>query len=149
MRHKGKLFVIKTKIRKILVPLDGSKNAFRGLDIAIYLARQCGATIIGLFVMPIYPKSLVPITYDEKYLSKAAKDFMANAKKQAAQNGIVFVGKSIIGKESSEIVDFAAKNKFDIIVIGARGLGSVKEVFLGSVSNAVVHKSKVPVLIVK
>lgn len=99
--------------------------------------------------MPIYPKSLVPITYDEKYLTKAAKNFMDNAKKLAAQNSIVFVGKSIVGKESSEIVDFATKNKFDIIVIGARGLGSVKEVFLGSVSNAVVHKSKVPVLIVK
>jgi nucleotide-binding universal stress UspA family protein len=42
-----------------------------------------------------------------------------------------------------------AKNKFDIIIIGSRGLGSVKEVFLGSVSHAVVHKSKIPVLIVK
>ena len=74
---------------------------------------------------------------------------MDNAKKYAAQSGIVFVGKSIIGKESSEIIDFAAKNKFDIIVIGARGLGSVKEAFLGSVSHAVVHKSKIPVLVVK
>ncbi len=46
--------------------------------------------------------------------------------KNAAQNGIVFVGKTMTGKESSEIIDFAAKNKFDIIVIGARGLGSVK-----------------------
>ena len=91
----------------------------------------------------------MPIIYDKKYLSKAAKEFMSIAKKYAAQNGIVFVGKSIIGKESPEIVDFATKNKFDIIVIGARGLGSVKEAFLGSVSNAVVHKSKAPVLVVK
>ncbi|MFZ1076823.1 MAG: universal stress protein [Nitrosotalea sp.] len=141
--------MIKTKIRRILVPLDGSKNSYRGLDTAIYLARQCGATITGLFVMSIYPKSFTPITYDKKYLMKAAREFMESAKKRAAQNGIVFVGKTAIGNESSEIVDFATKNKFDIIVIGARGLGSVKEVFLGSVSNAVVHKSKTPVLIVK
>jgi nucleotide-binding universal stress UspA family protein len=141
--------VIRTKIKKILVPMDGSKNSFRGLDMAIYLARQCGARITGLFVMSIYPRSFVPIRLDKKYLTKAAKEFMENAKHHAAQNGIVFVGKSIIGKESSEIVDFAAKNKFDIIVIGARGLGSVKEVLLGSVSNAVLHKSKVPVLVVK
>jgi len=53
------------------------------------------------------------------------------------------------GKKSSEIINFAAKNKFDIIVIGARGSGSVKEAFLGSVSHAVVQKSKIPVLIVK
>ena len=141
--------MIRAKIGKILVPLDGSKNSFRGLDMAIYLARQCSATITGLFVMSIYPKSFMPITYDKKYLSRAANEFMGNAKKHAAQNGIVFVGKSIIGKESSEIVDFATKNRFDVIVIGARGLGSVKEAFLGSVSNSVVHKSKVPVLIVK
>ncbi|MDE1832227.1 MAG: universal stress protein [Thaumarchaeota archaeon] len=139
----------KYQVRKILVPMDGSKNSFRGLDTAIYLARQCGATLTGLFVMPIYPQSFMPITYDKKYLTKAAKEFMDNAKKRSAQNGIVFVGKTTIGKESSEIIDCAARNKFDIIVIGARGIGSVKEAFLGSVSHAVVHKSKIPVLVVK
>jgi nucleotide-binding universal stress UspA family protein len=139
----------KFQVKKILVPMDGSKNSFRGLDTAIYLARQCGATLTGLFVMSVYPKSFMPITYDEKYLTKAVREFMENAKNHAAQNGIVFVGKTMIGKESSEIIDFATKNKFDIIVIGARGLGSVKEAFLGSVSHAVIHKSKIPVLIVK
>ena len=139
----------KYQVKKILVPMDGSKNSFRGLDTAIFLARQCGATITGLFVVPIYPKSFMPITYAKEYLTKAVKEFMEDAKKRSAQNGIVFVGKTIIGRESSEIIDFAAKNKFDIIVIGSRGLGSVKEAFLGSVSNAVVQKSKIPVLIVK
>ena len=137
------------QVKKILVPMDGSKNSFSGLDTAIYLARQCGATLTGLFVMPIYPRSFMPITYDKKYLTKAAKEFMESAKKHSAQNGVVFVGKTAIGNESSEIIDFAAKNKFDVIVIGARGLGSVKEAFLGSVSHAVVHKSKIPVLVVK
>ena len=139
----------KYQVKKILVPMDGSKNSFRGLDTAIFLARQCGATITGLFVVPIYPKSFMPITYAKEYLTKAVKEFMGDAKKRSAQNGIVFVGKTIIGRESSEIIDFAAKNKFDIIVIGARGIGSVKEAFLGSVSHAVVQKSKIPVLIVK
>ena len=137
------------QIKKILVPIDGSKNSFRGLDTAINLARQCGATLTGLFVMPIYPRSFMPITYDKAYLTKAAKEFMESAKKRSAQNGIVFVGKTAIGKEASEILDFAAKNKFDIIVIGARGLGGAKEILLGSVSNEVVHKSKIPVLIVR
>jgi len=49
------------------------------------------------------------------------------------------------------IVKFAhtKKNKFDLIVIGSRGMGSAKEIFLGSTSNYVLHKSKIPVLIVK
>jgi len=141
--------VAKYQVKKILVPIDGSKNSFRGLDTAIFLARQCGATITGLFVVPIYPKSFMPVTYAKEYITKTVKDFMEDAKKRSAQNGIVFVGKTMIGKESSQIIDFAAKNKFDIIVIGARGLGSVKEAFLGSVSHAIVQKSKIPVLIVK
>ncbi|MBA4436755.1 MAG: universal stress protein, partial [Nitrosopumilaceae archaeon] len=40
--------MIKKKISKILVPLDGSKNSQRGLEMAISLARQCGATITGV-----------------------------------------------------------------------------------------------------
>ena len=41
------------------------------------------------------------------------------------------------------------KYNFDMIVMGSRGIGSAKEVFLGSTSNHVLHKSKIPVLIVK
>ena len=138
------------KINKILIPMDGSKNSLRGLDTAIYLARQCGATLTGLYVIPFYPKSLIltPILY-EKELTKAGKEFLGKAKKRAAQNGIVFNEKITDGHEAEEIVGFAHDKGFDLIIIGARGLGSVKEKFLGSVSNAVAHKSKMPVLIVK
>lgn len=37
----------KKMIKKILVPLDGSKNSLRGLDAAISLAKQTNATIVG------------------------------------------------------------------------------------------------------
>ena len=138
------------KIRKILVPMDGSKNSFRGLDYAIHLARQCGATVTGINIIPFYPRSLLltPISY-EKELAKKAKELMGKAKVRCAQNGIGFSEKITDGHEAEEIVGFAGDKKFDLIVIGARGLGSVKEVFLGSVSNGVLHKSKIPVLIVK
>ena len=138
------------QIRKILVPMDGSKNSFRGLDYAIHIARQCGATVTGINVIQFYPKSLLltPISY-EKELRKKGKEIMEKAKVRGAQNGIVFYEKITDGHEAEEIVGFALEKKFDLIVIGARGLGSVKEVFLGSVSNGVIHKSKIPVLIVK
>ena len=41
--------MIKKRISKILVPLDGSKNSIRGLETAITLARSCGATITGIY----------------------------------------------------------------------------------------------------
>jgi len=138
------------EIKKILVPMDGSKNSLRGLDTAIYIARQCHATLTGLYVMPIYPKSLLlkPIPY-EADLAKIARAFLEKAKTRSAQNGIVFNEKIVKGHVAEVILDFAKGKKIDLIVMGARGLGSVKEAFLGSVSNAVVHKAKIRVLIVK
>jgi nucleotide-binding universal stress UspA family protein len=141
---------LKQKITKILVPIDGSANSFKALDKAIYLARQCHGTITGLCIIPIYTINLGKLLTSLKNQSqKEAKKFMAKAKKQCAQNGIVFHEKIIYGNQSWEITEFAAYKKFDLIVIGSRGMSRVKEAFLGSVVNMVVHKSKVPVLVVK
>ena len=43
--------MIPTKIKKILVPLDDSKNLLRALDMAIYLARKCEAILVGICVI--------------------------------------------------------------------------------------------------
>ncbi|MEE8181023.1 MAG: universal stress protein, partial [Nitrosopumilaceae archaeon] len=43
----------------------------------------------------------------------------------------------------------AQKNDYGLIVIGSRGMGSVKEIFFGSTSHYVLHKSKIPVLVIK
>lgn len=137
-------------IKKILVPLDGSKNSSRGLDEAIYLARQCHTTLTGLYVVTlVLPSKSKPISPIEKYLLEQAKKFMLKAKTRAAQNGIMFNGKVVYGDEGPEIVNFAKKNNFDVIVIGARGRSVLKEIFLGSTSNYVMHKSLIPVIIVK
>jgi len=137
-------------IKKILVPIDGSKTSFKALNEAIYLARQCGATITGLCVIPIYTINLGRLLTSLKNQSiKEAKKIMTNAKTISAQNGVVFNEKIIYGNEVWEITEFASYKKFDLIVIGSRGIGPIKEMFLGSVANAVVHNSKVPILVVK
>ena len=138
------------EIKKILVPLDGSKNSLRGLDEAIYLARQCQATITGLYVIPLAkPVTDSQISYIEKHLLNNASKFMSKAKTRAAQNGILFDDMIDYGDEGPKIINFANIESYDIIVIGSRGMGSFKETFLGSTSNYVLHKSKIPVLIVK
>ena len=142
--------MIRKKLKKILVPLDGSKNSLRGLDEGIYLARQCQATITGLYDIPIYPRNLADaIMPFQIHLSKEAKNFMEKAKKRSAQKGIVFNYKVIFGSPTVEIEELSRKGKFDIIIIGSRGQSGLKEAFLGSVANAIVHKSKIPVLVVK
>lgn len=142
--------MIKTKIAKILVPLDGSKTSFTVLDTAIFLARQCGSIITGLHVVSIYPQHLGEFVTPLKVkLIRDAEKFMEQAKVKSAQNGIVFRHKIIYGDPRSDILDFIKQNKFDLVVIGSRGMGGLKEAFLGSVSNTLVHKSHVPVLVVK
>ena len=138
------------KIKKILVPLDGSSNSFRGLDVAIHMARECHATITGLYVTGITkPKTNDPITPLEKLLLTNAQKIMKKAKLKAAKQGILFIDTVSYGDSERRIVEIAKRKDFDLIVIGSRGMGAAKEIFLGSTSNYVLHKSKKPVLIVK
>ncbi len=138
------------KIKKILVPLDGSPNSFRGLDAAIHMARQCQATITGLYVVGLTkPRTNEPITPLEKILLQHAQKIMKKAKLTSAKKGILFFDRVSYGDEGKKIVDVAEKKDFDLIVIGSRGMGAAKEIFLGSTSNYVLHKSKIPVMVVK
>jgi nucleotide-binding universal stress UspA family protein len=138
------------QIKKILVPLDGSKNSMRGLDEAIYLARQCGATITGIHCLTLSPHSeFSGRPSAEKSLIKEVRKFMDDAKLKAAQNGVVFTSKIVNGDIGYNIIKTAQNEKVDLIIIGSRGHGSLQRLFLGSVSNYVVHSAKVPLLIVK
>ncbi len=137
------------QIKKILVPLDGSENSNRGLDAAIYHAQQSEANIVGITVTPPGETtfSYAP-TYTEQDVVNAKK-ILNDAEKVAEKHNISFNQKILHGNTSKEIVKFAEDNNFDLIAIGARGIGSVEEAFLGSVSNYISHKSKVPVLLIK
>ena len=143
---------MRIKTKKILVPLDGSKNSIRGLDMAIHIARQSQGTITALAVKSvpgIY--ALHPLGFLDFNSMTEVKKILNDAKLRAAKKGIQLTPKALAGDPGYDIARFAnnAKNKIDLVVIGARGRGSAKELFLGSVSNYVLHKSKKPVLVVK
>lgn len=142
--------MIKNKIKRILVPIDGSANSLRGLDEAIFFARQCQATITGINVISVPPSMVLNRRKLEAGSIKAMELLMDAAKTKAARHGVDFHSKIIKGADPGyDIVRFSKNHKIDLIVIGARGLSGIKETFLGSVSNYVLHKSKKPVLIVK
>jgi nucleotide-binding universal stress UspA family protein len=143
---------MKVKTKKILVPLDGSKNSIRGLDMAIHIARQSHGTITALAVKSV-PSiyAIHPLGFLDFNSMTEIKKFLNAAKVRAAKKGIQLTAKALGGDPGYDIARFAnnKKNKIDLVVIGSRGMGSAKEIFLGSVSNYVLHKSKKPVLIVK
>jgi len=147
--------MINQKIKKILVLMDGSKNSQRGLDCAITIARNSHATITGLHAISFYSMGFQPFftinmrSPIEKVFEKEAKQFLEQAEIKCGKNGIIFTGKIIHGSEGSSIVSYIQNHDFDLIVIGSRGRTSAREVFLGSVSNYVLHRTKKPVMIVK
>ena len=144
--------MIKKKVTKILVALDGSKNSLRGLEMAISIARQFGATITGVYSINEPPHSeFRGVGSVNESLNKEIKKIMENAKTLSAQNGIVFKEKLMRGDIGYNIIKLAhnKKEKFNLLVIGSRGRGSLKQMFFGSVSNYVIHSSKIPVLIIK
>jgi nucleotide-binding universal stress UspA family protein len=141
-------------VRTILVPLDGSDNSFRALDAAILLAKKLEAKITAIYCISILPsieaQMIDPIkcqVVERKY----AAEVLEKAQMISKENNVLFSKTMDYGTPGYTIVNFIKnkKNKIDLVVIGSRGRGAIKEVFLGSVSNYVLHKSPVPVLVVK
>ena len=129
--------------------MDGSKNSVRGLKFALCIARQSGAHIIGLNVNSLPPFMRLTATLRDKTKQKSGK-IIREAKTMSQKDGVSFSG---VIKTSDNvgrtIVAFAESHKADMITIGSRGPDSENELFLGSVANMVINKSKIPVTIVK
>ena len=141
-----------TSVNKILVPLDNSKNSFRGLSSAIYLAKMCDAKIIALHSVYASPKGDFDTSgHFSKDHKKQLSSMMEIAEKQCEKAEVKFDQKIVYGNPGYEIAKFAnlSKNKIDLVVIGSRGRSSAKEIFFGSTSQFVLHKAKPSVLIIK
>lgn len=143
--------MLQNRFKKILVGIDGSSNSIRGLNQAISLARQSQGIITGIHVLPEFPPSYeINIKAYRAQLSKQREKFMKSAKISAARHGIAFSEKIASSKNIVDtIVGFASKNRFDVIIIGSRGLGSPRASYVGSIAHGIVNNSKVPVLVVK
>ena len=139
---------------RIMVCLDGSNDSIRALRTAILYARQSGAIIVGVHsdISQGALRALSNPKIKEKKWSNEAKKIIQFAKDKSKIRGVKFEGIVIAGyKAGNDLANFAnnKKNKIEQVVIGSRGSGFPKETFFGSTANFVLHKSKVPVTIVK
>ena len=141
-----------TSVKKILVPLDNSKNSFRGLSNAVYFAKLSGAKVIALHSVYAPPKGDFDTSGRfNKDHKKQLDKMMDIAEAQCEKAGVDFDAKIVYGNPGYEIAKFAnaSRNKIDLVVIGSRGRSSAKEIFFGSTSQFVLHKVKTPVLVIK
>ena len=139
-----------SKIQRILVPLDGSENSMRGLEKAISIGQPVGAAITGLYVIHIPARSAIRFTPQQRKKEISfAESVIDSATEKAAKNQIDFKPRTETGNPAEKIVQIAKTGNYDLVVMGSRGRGIKKEMFLGSVSNHVLHKTPTPILIVK
>ena len=144
--------------RKILVASDGSDNALRAAEFAAGLAGLSPESKVTVLVvndmlekMKYYSPLRSPVIFEEVEVffrdkSQEALDrTLAVFEKYSCRvDGVIRVG-----NPAQEIVDFAREGGFGQIVIGSRGMGSLKGIVLGSVSSKVVQLADCPVTVVK
>ncbi|MFA6849442.1 MAG: universal stress protein [Selenomonadaceae bacterium] len=137
-------------IKNILVPVDGSDGSDRAIEQAILLGQACEAKINFLYVANINQLAINACLSDAilEAVTKAGNVILDRAM-QKVPEGVACEAFSETGSPAVIILDFAADNDSNLIVMGSRGLGVVKGVLLGSVSQYIVEQAKCPVLVVK
>lgn len=134
-------------MKKMLVPIDGSEYAEEAALKAAELAKSYGAeiTIINVaqpFSMLLGFKSAEEMKADAE---NAAKKTVEKLKKQGAKARAL----GVVGDPADEIVKAAEEGKYDIIVMGSKGLTESRRFLVGSVTQKVVEHSPCSVLVVK
>ena len=119
------------------------------LELACRLAKQNSATVCLLTVVGIPPAAAtalppVPIFPDAEFEAETRRRLEAIAQEKLAEvSHEVFVAS---GNAAPEILNLAAEQHIDLIVMGTHGRKGVSHFFLGSVAERVVRESLVPVL---
>ncbi|EHQ36214.1 universal stress protein [Methanoplanus limicola] len=137
--------------KKILLASDGSDNAERAAKEAAGLAEELSSQIILTYITGTPPQSkLVKDNFDvHKVLKDDAEKKIKQTISALTEKEIPYTLKVAIGDPADEIIRIAEKEKADLIILGSRGLGTIKGVVLGSVSRKVTHSAECPVMIIK
>ena len=142
--------------------MDGSESSMKAADYAVMLAKQNGAQLIALNVIV----SQLGYEYSAGAFGLVTPNTIKNVldkSKQEAQRWFDDIGENAVAngvKLSTEvvasptsvvpaIVDYAEKNKVDLIVVGTRGRSGFTKLLLGSVASGVVTYASCPVMVVK
>lgn len=138
------------KIRKILLPTDGSAFSERAMRYAIFLACCLSASLTGLHVIQIRaPKDLSPENVDKQTIQRA--HLCLKRVEEEAEGEVLEVDtKTLFARSiSNAILEELEKGGYDLVVMGSHGITGFKKFVLGSVSEAVVHRAKTSVLIIR
>ncbi len=154
--------------KNILVAVDGSESSKRAAHVALGLAEKLKAELIVLHAIspptsyyqsnfPV-PVGMAPPPASQKeidayyaYARRVALGIVGDVVSEARKVGTNVKTELPEGVSSvvETIINHAAKEHVDLIIVGTRGLGGFKKMLIGSVSSGVISHANCPVLVVR
>lgn len=139
---------------KILLPVDGSEASLEAVRQALRLVRE------GLQASLVLANVQEPATLYEMLLAhdpevidqvsaQAGLHLLQPAQALVREAGVPYEIEVASGDPAHTLIDILENFGCDMVVMGARGQGTLRSALLGSVSHEVLHAAPVPVLIVK
>jgi nucleotide-binding universal stress UspA family protein len=140
-------------MKRILIATDGSPAAHHAVEVGLELAKHEDAAVALVHVVPVSePASMngFGLVGHVPYEPTASDQAMLEEAVDAAQRlEVPVISKLLRGDAARQILTYADVLDVDLIVVGSRGHGAVASALLGSVSRAVLGRSKRPVLVVR
>jgi len=137
---------------RVLVAVDGSDPSLKAVRMAAEVARRFGAALSMVHVVPrlLLPPDVYGLTIAtvEREHRAYAERVLEDARKALDVPGLSISTAVLFGSPAECIAEQAAAPDVGMVVVGSRGHGAVARVFLGSVSDRLVHICPKPVLVV-
>jgi nucleotide-binding universal stress UspA family protein len=135
-------------IYTILYPTDFSENAQRAFPLACALARDCGARVFVLHVMPL------PLGHDQLVARRNPEEYYGGTwdmlfEVQPPDTSVSVEHLLEEGDAAKEILAVAQEIQAELIIMGTHGRTGLGRVLLGSVAEQVLRKASCPVLTIK
>ncbi len=139
------------RMEKILVPLDGSDLAEAALETAIDILNEHPATTLLLLRAAEAPRASGgdPATHKHRAV-REAESYLNGVVAGLRECGITRVRAAVwYGPAAPTIVEAAAVEKVDLIVMTSHGHGGIGRLIFGSVAESVLHGTRTPILLVR
>lgn len=132
----------------ILIGVDGSDEAERAARRGLELASRVDASVTAVHVVEGSALGLTRGAGEETELRKQRAELLADVEELAESAGHSVETELVEGSPADELATYAAEEDADLLVLGRQGLSGVSERLLGGVTERVLNRGEVPVLVV-
>jgi nucleotide-binding universal stress UspA family protein len=138
---------------KVLLATDGSREAELAAKSALGLAKQAGSELHVVHVLALPLDTQDPSSFEpevRRQLEKRTRERLEELVGEIDAQGGEIAGSHLrVGRPDAEIIDQAEEMRAGLIVMGGRGVGTIRRALTGSVSDSVVRHAHCPVMVVR